>query len=472
MSEARADAAEFLLPRRFGGFAGFWRWPLSSPSGELAGILLLWPLLLIVSLWNGFPLIFYDTGAYIFEGFGNRFVAERSPVYSLFLVFTGGGWSLWLVVLVQAALTAFVMVETARCVAPRMHLGLLAAIGGALVLLTGLPWYAGQIEPDCLTALVVLSLYLLAFYAGRLGTWRTVALVAIAALATGAHPSHLGLAAGLVAVLAVYELTIRFHRAASWPRANLTLPVVSAVLGFALVFAGNYHFTRHVFISKAGPVFVFARMLQDGLVKDLLNDTCPESHYALCAYRNALPDRADKWLWGPRTPFLALHRFDGTENESERIVLDSLKRYPLLNLGLALRDSIQQFMTFRTGDQIEPQQWVLYPDFHTYIPGQLRAYASARQQKGGIDFRPVNAVHEPIGWLALAFLVAMLAMAWREKDAKSAALLGFVLAALLGNAVICGALSNPHARYQSRLIWVPAFALILLASERRLLRDA
>jgi hypothetical protein len=30
----------------------------------------------------------------------------------------------------------------------------------------------------------------------------------------------------------------------------------------------------------------------------------------------------------------------------------------------------------------------------------------------------------------------------------------FTLLALLGNAFICGALSNPHDRYQSRLVWL------------------
>jgi hypothetical protein len=44
----------------------------------------------------------------------------------------------------------------------------------------------------------------------------------------------------------------------------------------------------------------------------------------------------------------------------------------------------------------------------------------------------------------------------------------FVLIALLGNAFICGTLSNPHDRYQSRLIWVPFFVLGISAPKERL----
>ena len=35
-----------------------------------------------------------------------------------------------------------------------------------------------------------------------------------------------------------------------------------------------------------------------------------------------------------------------------------------------------------------------------------------------------------------------------------AGLASFTMLALLGNAFICGALSNPHHRYQSRILWL------------------
>jgi hypothetical protein len=50
----------------------------------------------------------------------------------------------------------------------------------------------------------------------------------------------------------------------------------------------------------------------------------------------------------------------------------------------------------------------------------------------------------------------MIRRRWNE-----AALPGLVLTALIGNAIICGTFSNPHDRYQSRVIWLPALVLIL-----------
>ncbi|MEI9932224.1 MAG: hypothetical protein WDM89_17190 [Rhizomicrobium sp.] len=47
---------------------------------------------------------------------------------------------------------------------------------------------------------------------------------------------------------------------------------------------------------------------------------------------------------------------------------------------------------------------------------------------------------------------------------NNAVLPAFVLIALLGNAFICGVFSGPHSRYQSRLVWLPTFVLLLAAS--------
>jgi hypothetical protein len=468
MSELSATA--FVVERR-GGLRGLtralWQMPLSRPGWEAAVVVLLCPLLLAAAIWNGFPLIFYDTGAYMLQSFGDEFVPERSPVFSIFILMGGAGISMWLVALLQTLMASFVMVQTARMVAPRSTLPILLLIGAALTMLTGLPWYAGQIEPDIFTPVLVLCLYLLAFHAKTLGWWRAGLLTFIAALATAVHPSHLGLSAGLVLVLATYKAVALFG-GKQWPRAYLLLPISSLCLGLCLIFSANFLFTRHIFVSRAGPVFMVARMLQDGVVQKLLDETCPTSNYMLCRYRKVLPHRADKWLWGPGTPFVKLHRFLGTEKESERIVHDALARYPLWNAELAARDALQQFTLFYTGDQIEPQQWILYRDFHGFIPDQLPAYSVARQQKGKLHFGVINFVHVPVGFVILGLLFAALSWSWWMGDARATALLGFVLLALIGNAVICGVFSNPHARYQSRLIWVPAYALALLAVDRRM----
>lgn len=439
--------------------------PLADPRAEVLAILALIPLSLGVAFWNGFPIIFYDTGAYLLEGLGRVFLAERSPVYSLLLDYGGARESLWFVALLQSAATTFVMVETARVVAPRLSVAAMLGLGTGLVLLTGLPWYVGQIEPDCFAAVAVLAVYLLAFHRPFLAGWRNWLLLAIATVAVAVHPSHLVLAAGLAGAIVIYRAVLTIAKTDGWPAARIAEPVACFFLGLALIVASNYELTDEFFISRAGPAFVFARMLQDRIVMRLLDDTCPASHYRLCAYKEVLPRTADQWLWGRGSPFLEMGRFTGTRAESTRIIWDSLKRYPGLQAEAAAFDALRQFAMFKTGDQIEPQEWVLSKPLGQFIPRQVHAYLAARQQQGQIDFRPINMVHLTVGWLSLVGLAAAFAFSLWRRHRKNALFLGFILLALAGNAAICGALSNPHDRYQSRLVWLAPFGLALIVGD-------
>ena len=200
----------------------------------------------------------------------------------------------------------------------------------------------------------------------------------------------------------------------------------------------------------------------------LLDDTCPGSHYQLCAYKEVLPRTADQWLWGTGQPFFAMGRFTGTSAESERIIWASLERYPGLQLERPRPTRSRSSSMFRTGDQIEPQEWVLVQPARRIHPTQMRAYLAARQQLGGIDFRPINLVHVTVGLVVASGLVARSAFSHWRRHRKDALFLGFILLALIGNAAVCGVLSNPHDRYQSRLIWLALFCdLALIAGDRQ-----
>jgi hypothetical protein len=429
---------------------------------ECAAVLILCPLLLSVAWWNGFPITFYDTGAYLEQGLNGTFLPERSSVYSFFLRFAGAATSLWLIVLVQALMTAFVIVETTRAEAPRLPLWALLGMGALLAAATGLPWYAGQIEPDCMTAIAVLATYLVSFRSPQLGYVRSALLVLVAALATATHPSHLGLTAGLAIFVILVRLGILLLHGrgiAASPKPALAILVFA--LGLGLVLLGNRALTGRLFISETGAVFVFGRLLQDGIVKRLLDETCPGSGYALCTYKDDLPETADVWLWGAESPFLELDRFDGTRAESKRIIADTLRRYPWMQAETALAATASQFVSFATGDQIEPQQWILYPDFQRLLPDQLSDYMEARQQIQPIDFDAINRVHTTVAVLSLGGMLFLMGWNATRRRWEAVALPAFILVALIGNAMICGALSNPHDRYQSRVIWLPTLVVAL-----------
>jgi hypothetical protein len=212
--------------------------------------------------------------------------------------------------------------------------------------------------------------------------------------------------------------------------------------------------------------------MQDGIVQRLLRDTCPPSgdaQWRLCAYKNRLPRNANAWLWGERSGFHTLGGFASKEQQQEdtRMIGMSLRRYPVMHLRAAATDSAQQFFQFKTGDGIEPQLSILEPNFRRMIPAQLPAYLKARQQRGLIRFKTLNLIHVPVGAMSLLGLLLLLQRGMVRRAWDEASLPALVLLGLIGNAVICGTFSNPHDRYQSRVIWLPTLVLLLAVSRDR-----
>ena len=96
---------------------------------------------------------------------------------------------------------------------------------------------------------------------------------------------------------------------------------------------------------------------------------------------------------------------------------------------------------------------------------------AARQQRGEFSFETINKLHYPLALLSMALLPVIVLLAWRRTlPAAFGELAAFCGLALLANALVCGALSNPHDRYGARIVWLAAVAVALaLASllERR-----
>ena len=70
-------------------------------------------LLLAPALWNGFPLLQYDTGGYLARWYEGHLEESRSTVYGLYLVLTARP-DFWPAVAVQALLTVWVLWLTLR----------------------------------------------------------------------------------------------------------------------------------------------------------------------------------------------------------------------------------------------------------------------------------------------------------------------------------------------------------------------
>jgi hypothetical protein len=203
-------------------------------------------------------------------------------------------------------------------------------------------------------------------------------------------------------------------------------------------------------------------MLQSGIVTRYLDDHCPDPRLRLCAHRSELPATADEFFWRDGV-FQKLGRFDGLSDEMNTIVIESLTQYPWLQIEAAAISTVEQIAKFRTGYGVHTEIWHTLAIIKELLPGTVPAMQSAHQQKGELDFKIINAVHVPVAVASMALLVAlMVGGCFRPAPSELSWLAAVVIATILGNAFVCGALSNPNDRYGARMIWLATFVLLLV----------
>ncbi len=84
------------------------------------------------------------------------------------------------------------------------------------------------------------------------------------------------------------------------------------------------------------------------------------------------------------------------------------------------------------------------------------------------SFTAINELQYPLALIAMALLPVIMWLAWRKTiPAAIGELAATVTLALLGNAFVCGALSNPHDRYGARMVWLAAFTVMLALARQR-----
>jgi hypothetical protein len=429
----------------------------------LAPILACQPWLLWPALWNGYPLLFSDSGTYISQVVERHLGWDRPPFYALAVVVTSLRLSLWPVVLAQGLLTGWILHLLRRALWPEAAAWSLPVLAAALGLVTVLPWITAEIMPDFLTALMTAALWLLLVRPELLGQVESWGLVFLLAGAIACHQANWPIAALLGVGLSLVRQN--FGAQAAPARGATLLLLAGPALGFAALLGANLIGHGRLALAPYGDVFLLARLVGDGPARLALERDCPEAGWQLCRFRTTLPATADDFLWRADSPLYAAGGPKRLAREAGEIVRASLKE----RLGMAVRAAasnvVRQFLIFGTApsDELEPWPLTAGRAVSRDLPLDRHVYAAARQTAGVLGL-PLwwRVAEQAIGGASiLGCLVASVAF-WRS-DRLAAGFCATVLVLLLANAALLGALSGPHARYQSRIVWLPALAMVLTA---------
>jgi hypothetical protein len=416
------------------------------------------PLMLIApALWNGYPLLQWDTGGYLARWYEGYLVPSRSTVFGLYLHF-GEDSKFWINLGTQALATLWILQLTLRVFGLLRPLRL-AGLSLVLILATALPWLVSMLLTDIFAGLSVLSLFILVLHGDRISGIEKFSLFAFTAFAAATHSATLAVLLGLCCLGWVARPFLRGRMAIS----GLVQGSLTIVAGAVMLLSANFALSGQWAWTPGGYGVAFGRMLQDGIVARYLRDHCPQQNLKLCPYRDRLPATADQFLWG-NSMFNSLGRFQGMNDEMGFIVTHSLAEYPLRQAEAAIVATAQQLAHVGTGEGTNG--WIphTYGIIERYMPAQLKPMRAAHQQHWEIDFAAINWLHIPVALVSMVLVFGLFASAvWKRRLDELTLLAATVTFALLGNAFVCGVISGPHDRYGARLAWVATFTVLIAA---------
>lgn len=416
-------------------------------------------LLLAPAMWNGYPLLQFDTGGYLARWYESHLEISRSNAYGIYL-HLGQSSYFWINLVCQALLTLWILYLTLRVFNMAQPLRLLT-IALILITATALPWLASMLLTDIFAGLAVLALYILVVHNGKLSIVERIALFLFTSFAAASHTATFAVLLGLCCVGWIVKPLLG-------PRLQikgLAQGSLTIVTGAAMLLAANFVLTGQLAWTPGGAAVSFGRMMQDGIVARYLNDHCDKIKLKLCPYRDQLPATADDFLWGNDSIFDKLGRFEGMNGEMEFIATHALVAYPLWQAEAAVEATAEQLVSVDTGEGTTG--WIphTYGIIERYLPEQVKVMRGAQQQRWNMKFTAINWIHVPVALASMLLLAAIaLAALWRRRLDEVEFLAAIVCVALLGNAFICGVLSGPHDRYGARMVWVATFVVLIAAA--------
>ena len=409
-----------------------------------------------VAFYNGYPLVYSDTGSYLM----NYNFAPRSFFYNLFLVPAHLTHSLWTPILLQAVLTFCMLRLILREVYAVTARGEFLAIVVVLCVLTSLPWIVGFVMPDIFTPMLVLGIFMLTFCFEHLSRWERYFVMAVTLVSVVVQYSHPPLALGL----AVGAFIVRYigRDQAVMTIGQQVLPVMLVGAGVVAIVALNHHMIGMATLSPGGYAFELSRLIEDGSAVEYLRDQCPTHKYAACEYLPRMPMTSTDFLWSPDSIFHKVG-FLGEREEGMEIIRGTIEAHPLWVLRDALGDTSKQLELVETGVGLESAvtNTATTPGIAGHFPKEFKAYFLSRQGRGELLRLPfLQQLHLAFVLVSLCYCFFAAGLFARDREWMPIYLMMTVGLGTIFNAFVTGALSQPHPRYGARLVWlIPLMAL-------------
>ncbi len=414
--------------------------------------------LMTAAFHSGYPIVYSDTSTYIESGFTVETPFDRPIMYGLFLRAASlNGFSLWTVIFAQSAIIACLIFATARVVVGKNYYlpaGLISAIVASLG--TGLSFTASQLIADIFTPAALLSALLI--LSGKFKKTALYSLYFLFFLSVTMHLAHLSLmVVFLIAAFIVHQLFVRLYKV---PRRTRSFGVLLGLTVLAVATMGSA-------LSKSRHVYLMGAMTEHGIVKKFLDDRCATEDYALCQYKDSLPEFSWQFVWDEESPLYKIGGWGAAREEFNTIIHETLTdpKYIGLHIDASVKATLQQLIRFDVGEGngafLEDTR--LYQRIKKYVPREISAYRNSHQSNENLG--GLTMMHSLHVFVVIASILVITWFCVRYRNAMGYKTLWWVAMLVLGilvNAWSAGTFGNAIGRLGVKVIWlIPLLATLI-----------
>ncbi|RYD59452.1 MAG: hypothetical protein EOP56_00895 [Sphingobacteriales bacterium] len=442
---------------------------MNSTAKNIIVTLLSAMIYMIFALYDNYPVVTSDTGAYIDIGYTLVPPADRPILYGLFIRATSLGASLWLTSFAQCVILAYVVNSFIRGMVPRIFNRHLLAVNIVISLGTIAGWYVGQIMPDIFVSVMVLCIVQYFLFSNSKA--KNIILLLIAFLAIVVHNSNYVIIT--LFVTGLFILSIFFKDLKVFRGKAITLLAIGIVAWLTLCFS-NLIGGKGFSAGSATHVFVMGKLNESGVLKTYLDKACADNQYKICAYKDKLPPVAWEFHWDASSPVQQTGGWDANRQEYNAIIKDICSRpkyWPFLAYKSLEATARQLSLTNIDGSYSLPwtkfdEESSPYKMIAKYYPHELNEFKMSRQNTKTFNIPLYNNIYVIV--IILSSIAVLLFVNPWTREMKLVYLSTIALIVL--NAFTTATLSSVNERLNSRVIWLLPFLNLLFIFRAAYLR--
>ena len=463
-------------------------------------------ILMLIPIWNGFPLLYEDTAAYISRPakvigpmIGDRspdwiepasrntgtpptasgpvaamdvseeddtWMAGRSVYWGTAAYLTTLLAGPFGVVLLSAFLVAITLTITWFKIIGRTSARELWVVAAALSLATPLGVFVGLMTPDALSGVFVVALAGLATRWDTLSRIERAALLAIACFAALSHDSIVAMSALLLplAAVALWFISKRPRPSKAAACGLLATPLLVGILGAVVFHAAAIQATGKPPLRMS---FLSAHIAHTEFGARAIRVQCKERSFEICKHTDKFPvewtsflfDRdPETGVFGPAT----LEEKRRLNEEQADLMVGAIMRYPFPALEHFAGDVYKQLATFDLSDVRQARKAATFE--RMFAPSLLGSWQDSRLAKNDAVISAVGTLTYLvvfIGLIAVPFLARGKAAGSGQFHAVSI-FVGLIFVGIFANAIVSGIMASPWGRFEARLIWLVPFSAFAL----------